>query len=101
MILETLSPDFLQFKCNYTMNRLRYNLTELLNELQTFESISKEDKPQANVAEANVAQSSKKNNKRKKKLVEKERQRVQASSKGGRTTKATPKSQKEHVSIVA
>ena len=73
MILETLSLDFLQFKSNYFMNRLQYNLNELLNELQTFESISKEDKPQANVAEANMAQSSKKNNKRKKKTGGKEK----------------------------
>ena len=33
MILETLSPNFLQFKSNYFMNKLQYNMTELLNEL--------------------------------------------------------------------
>ena len=70
MILETLSPNFLQFKSNYFMNKLQYNMTELLNELQTFESISKEKQAEANVAEANVAKaqsSSKKNKKRNKK----------------------------------
>ncbi|PKU77463.1 hypothetical protein MA16_Dca020639 [Dendrobium catenatum] len=51
MILETLSSRFMQFKSNYFMNRLKYNLTELLNELQTFESISKEKEPESNVAE--------------------------------------------------
>ena len=42
MILESLSPTFLQFKSNYVMNKLSYNMTQLLNELQTFESIVKE-----------------------------------------------------------
>ena len=42
MILETLLPDFLQFKSNYVMNKLNYKMTQLLNELQTFESISKD-----------------------------------------------------------
>ncbi|KAI0519621.1 hypothetical protein KFK09_007075 [Dendrobium nobile] len=51
MILETLSSRFLHLKSNYFMNRLKYNLTELLNELQTFESISKEKEPESNVAE--------------------------------------------------
>ena len=39
MILETLSPSFLQFKSNYFVNKLTYNLTQLLNELTTFESL--------------------------------------------------------------
>ena len=43
MILESLSPAFLQFKSNYVMNKLSYNMTQLLNELQTFESIVKEN----------------------------------------------------------
>ena len=33
MILETLSPTFLQFRTNYIMTHERCNLTELLNEL--------------------------------------------------------------------
>ncbi|XP_073288471.1 uncharacterized protein, partial [Primulina huaijiensis] len=40
MILESLPPTFLQFKSNYVMNKLDYNMTQLLNELQTFEAIS-------------------------------------------------------------
>ena len=68
MILETLSHDFLQFKSNYVMNKLSYNLTELLNELQTFESISKEKEPETKAAEGNIAEaepSSSKDKKRK------------------------------------
>ena len=38
MILETLSPTFLQFRTNYIMNHKKCNLTELLNELQTYET---------------------------------------------------------------
>ena len=73
MILESLSPDFLQFKSNYVMNKLNYTMTQLLNELQTFESISKDKGKDgsATVAEANVAEenpsTSNKNKKRKSK----------------------------------
>ncbi|PON89309.1 hypothetical protein TorRG33x02_148520, partial [Trema orientale] len=71
MILESLSLDFLQFKSNYVMNKLNYTMTQLLNELQTFESISKDKGKDgsATVAEANVAEenpsTSNKNKKRK------------------------------------
>ncbi|XP_073051409.1 uncharacterized protein [Primulina eburnea] len=40
IILESLPLTFLQFKSNYVMNKLNYNMTQLLNELQTFEAIS-------------------------------------------------------------
>ena len=59
MILETLSPNFLQFKSNYFMNKFKYNMTQLLNELQTFESISNEKGGEANVAEATTSSSGK------------------------------------------
>ena len=36
MILESLSPTFLQFKSNHVINKLSYNMTQLLNKLQTF-----------------------------------------------------------------
>ena len=39
VILESLTPAFLPFTTNYIMNKLEYNLTQLLNELQTFETI--------------------------------------------------------------
>ena len=42
VILESFSPTFLQFKSNFIMNKLSYNMTQFLNELQTFESITKE-----------------------------------------------------------
>ena len=73
MILESLSPDFLQFKSNYVMNKLNYTMTQLLNELQTFESISKDKSKDSSttVAEANIAEenpsTSNKNKKRKSK----------------------------------
>ena len=40
-ILDSLTPYFLQFTSNYVMNKLDYNVTQLLNELQTFKAISK------------------------------------------------------------
>ncbi|XP_060673282.1 uncharacterized protein LOC132803779 [Ziziphus jujuba] len=52
MIVETLFPNFLLFKSNYFMNKLKYNMTELLDKLQNFESISKEKHAEVNVAQA-------------------------------------------------
>ena len=51
-ILETLPDSFLQFKSNVVMNKLTFNLTSLLNELQTFQSLMK---IQGSKGEANVA----------------------------------------------
>ena len=53
IILNSLLPDFFQFTSNYIMNKLNYRLTQLLNELQTFESISgiAKKKGATNVAE--------------------------------------------------
>ena len=39
MAIETLSELFDQFKVNYSMNNLSYTLTELMKELQSYESI--------------------------------------------------------------
>ena len=65
IILDSLIPDFLQFTSNYVMNKLDYNVTQLLNELQTFEAISKTrtQKAEANVVETKASSSS--NNKKK------------------------------------
>ena len=41
IIIESLTPTFLQFTTNYVMNKLLYNMTQLLNELQTFKAMSK------------------------------------------------------------
>ena len=67
IILESLTPDFLQCTSNYVMNKLDCNVTQLLNELQTFEAISKTrtQKAEANVAETKASSSS--NNKKKRK----------------------------------
>ena len=67
IILDSLTPDFLQFTSNYVMNKLDYNVTQLLNELQTFEAISKTitKKAEANVAETKASSSS--NNKKNRK----------------------------------
>ena len=41
IILNSLSPDFIWFNSNYIMNKLNYSVSQLLNELQTFELISR------------------------------------------------------------
>ena len=53
VILESLTSAFILFTTNYIMNKLEYNLTQLLNELQTFETISK---TRSKEGEANVAE---------------------------------------------
>ena len=67
MILETLSLAFLQFRTNYIMNHKKCNLTKLLNELQTYETLIDDKVGKENVAEANAIEqkafSSKKNKK--------------------------------------
>ena len=67
IILDSLTPDFLQFTSNYVMNKLDYNVTQLLNELQTLEAISKTrtQKAEANVAKTKASSSS--NNKKNRK----------------------------------
>ncbi|KAG6508746.1 hypothetical protein ZIOFF_034127 [Zingiber officinale] len=51
IILNSLSSDFIPFTSNYIMNKLNYGMTQLLNELQTFEVILGLVK---NKAEANI-----------------------------------------------
>ncbi|KAK4840546.1 hypothetical protein QYF36_011546 [Acer negundo] len=53
IILTTLPKSFNQFKSNYEMNKLRFNLTQLLNELSIFESMTKDNKDKTD--EVNVA----------------------------------------------
>ena len=36
IILNSLSPNFIQFNSSYIMNRLNHSVSQLLNELQTF-----------------------------------------------------------------
>ena len=39
MVFEMLSDSFDSFKLNYSINKLSYNLTELIKELQTAEAL--------------------------------------------------------------
>ena len=41
MVLETLPPSFNHFKLNYSMNKLEWSLTELMQQLQIAETIVK------------------------------------------------------------
>ena len=68
IILESVTPAFSQFTTDYVMNKLQYNMTQLLNELQTFEAISKTrpKEGEANVAEHKPSSSSGSNNKKRK-----------------------------------
>ena len=65
IILQSLPSKFQQFKNNYVMNKVSYNLTQLLNELQAFESVNDRKGSEANVAKA----FSIKNKKNKRKLA--------------------------------
>ncbi|KAL5773620.1 hypothetical protein ACOSP7_013254 [Xanthoceras sorbifolium] len=44
IILMTLSKSFDQFKSNYRINKLQFSLTQLLNELAIFETLTKDSK---------------------------------------------------------
>ena len=52
IILNFLSTEFIQFTFNYIMNKLNYNISQLLNELQIFKSISRLGKQIASVSTA-------------------------------------------------
>ena len=68
IILESLTPAFSQFTTNYVKNKLQYNMTQLLNELQTFEDIGK-TRPKGgeeNVVEHKPSSSSGSKNKKRK-----------------------------------
>ena len=83
IILNSLSLDFIQFNSNYIMNKLNYSVSQLLNELQTFESISRLGKQMASINIADRPNSSKGRTSRK-----------FAKKKGGRPTKAENKIRK-------
>ena len=67
IILTTLPKSFDQFKSNYGMNKLKFSLTQLLNELTTFESLTKDSK--GRTGEANVAEPSSSNNNKRKRFA--------------------------------
>ena len=83
IILNSLSPDFIQFNSNYIMNKLNYSVSQLLNELQTFESISRLGKQMAFINIADRPSSSRGRNVRK-----------FAKKKGGRPAKVEHKVRK-------
>ena len=85
MILISLSNDFIQFTSNYIMNKLKYDLSQLLNELQTFESISKLGKSMSSLNLTEKASSSKRRGwsmKRKTRVAAKGKGRTSGRSKG-------------------
>ncbi|RVX18428.1 Retrovirus-related Pol polyprotein from transposon TNT 1-94 [Vitis vinifera] len=93
MILVTLSPSFLQFRTNYIMNHKKCNLIELLNELQSYETLIDDKGGKTNIAKANAvvgkASSSRnkkkrnvRNQKDKKKIQKKKRKVVKPKPKG-------------------
>ncbi|KAG6532599.1 hypothetical protein ZIOFF_006448 [Zingiber officinale] len=53
IILNSLPSDFIPFTNNYIINKLNYGMTQILNELQTFETISGlvKNKVEANVVD--------------------------------------------------
>ena len=61
IILSSLPSEFLPFTSNYIMNKLTYGMTQLLNELQTFESIcgTAKKKQEANVASSSTSKKKK------------------------------------------
>ncbi|XP_073128992.1 uncharacterized protein [Henckelia pumila] len=100
MILETLSPAFLQFRTNYVMNHRVYNMTQLLNELQSYESLIDDKNGKANVVEANVAvgkTSSSKNTK--KKNVGKFKGKKKIQKKKGKGVEPKPKGKCFHCNV--
>ena len=59
IILNYQSTDFIQFTSNYIRNKLNYRLSRLLNGLQTFDSIRRQEKVNGSTNVADQASSSK------------------------------------------
>ena len=92
IILNSLSHDFIQFMSNYIMNKLKYGLSQLLNELQAFEAINKGSK---NGGSANVVSSSRvKPMKKKGKSRKKDDKSHSSKGKGSKGEEKTHKSKK-------
>ncbi|XP_075508105.1 uncharacterized protein LOC142544999 [Primulina tabacum] len=104
MILESLPPTFLQFKSNYVMNKLNYNMTQLLNELQTFEAIAigKVQEGETNVVENKPSSSKsslKRKNKWKGKGIQKKQKNWKSSNDRKKGNTAKPKGKCFHCGI--
>ena len=84
------------------MNKLQYNMTQLLNELQTFEAINKTrpKEGEANVAEHKPSSSSRSKNKKRKNTQGGSEAQPKKGTKGkGKKNNPKDKSLKESVSI--
>ncbi|KAL5539244.1 hypothetical protein UlMin_045289 [Ulmus minor] len=86
MILETLPNSFIPFKTNYVFNKMDLNLTALMNELQTFESMIK-----SKGGEPNMVVASSSSSKKKKKVSDKRKASLKAKKKVGKTEKKAAK----------
>ncbi|KAL5556122.1 hypothetical protein UlMin_038358 [Ulmus minor] len=82
MILETLPDSFIPFKTNYVLNKMDLNLTALMTELKTFESMIK-----SKGGEANMVVASSSSSKKKKKVSDKRKASLKAKKKVGKTEK--------------
>ena len=92
MILDTLSLAFLQFRTNYIMNHKKCNPIELLNELQTYETLIDDKGGKANVVEANALERKAFSSKKKRKtFVNKQKGKKRFHKKQRKTVEFKPK----------
>ncbi|KAL5564168.1 hypothetical protein UlMin_027332 [Ulmus minor] len=92
MILETLPDSFIPFKTNYVLNKMDLNLTALMTELQTFESMIK-----SKGGEANMVVASSSSSKKKKKVSDKRKASLKAKKKVGKAEKKAAKDPSFHL----
>ncbi|KAL5758469.1 hypothetical protein ACOSP7_021080 [Xanthoceras sorbifolium] len=67
IIMTTLPKSFDQFRSNYEMNKLKFTLTQLLNELATYQSMKRDHK--SKTGKVNVAELSSSGTKKKKRFA--------------------------------
>ena len=58
MVFETLFDSFDTFKLNYSMNKLSYNFTELMKELQTAKTLFSNEKNRRGEAHSSINRAS-------------------------------------------
>ena len=102
MILETLASSFLPFTSNYFMKKLTINMTQLLNELQIFESINIGKQGEANIADREFSSSKNKKRKSGQNVSSRGKQKHQKKNKNKNKNKSNERAirprQKENVS---
>ncbi|KAL5545448.1 hypothetical protein UlMin_005135 [Ulmus minor] len=89
MILETLPNSFIPFKTNYVLNKMDLNLTALMNELQTFDSLIK-----SKGGEANMVVTSSSSSNKKKKISNKRKALLKVKKKASKNEKKAAKGEK-------